>query len=380
MLAQYTPLYSFSGSPNDGTYPSGAPVLSGSSLYGMSAFGGTNNAGTIFQVGIDGTGFTLLHSFARTTSDGFSPEGSLLKSGSKLYGMTPLGGPGTGTLFQIGIDGTGYGLLHSFGGGGDGVQPEGSLIQSGPTLYGMTRGGGSSGNGTIFQIGADGTGYSVLHSFGGFGSEGGSPIGSLLLGGSKLYGMTYGGGNGVGTIFQIGTDGTGFSLLHSFSGLDGINPYGSLIQSGSTLYGMARYGGASNIGTIFKIGIDGTGFDLLHIFRPIASDGRYPQDSLIQLGSTLYGTTYFGGSNGEGTIFQIGTDGTGFSILHSFAYDGGYHPAGSLIYSGSTFYGFGSEAGSGGYGTVFSLVPEPSSVLLALTGGLLMWNWRRRGA
>ena len=148
---------------------------------------------------------------------------------------------------------------------------------------------------------------------------------------------------------------------------------------GSTLYGMARFGGSSNIGTLFKIGTDGTGFDLLHIFRPIASDRRCPQDSLIQLGSTLYGTTSSGGSNGEGTIFKIGTDGTGFSLVHSFAYSGGYHPAGSLIYSGSTFYGLGSQGGRRGYGTVLRPGARAIYGLVGLAaGGLLMWNWPLR--
>ncbi|MCC6404769.1 MAG: hypothetical protein IT405_00005, partial [Candidatus Yanofskybacteria bacterium] len=59
-----------------------------------------------------------------------------------------------------------------------------------------------------------------------------------------------------------------FTLLHEFAGgaSDGNRPYDSLIISGSTLYGMTSIGGDSNAGTIFSVGIDGTGFTLLHEF------------------------------------------------------------------------------------------------------------------
>jgi len=53
-----------------------------------------------------------------------------------------------------------------------------------------------------------------------------------------------------GTIFSIGTNGSNFTVLHSFAEADGVYPYGSLTLSGSTLYGMASQDGANNYGTI----------------------------------------------------------------------------------------------------------------------------------
>src|SRR5262245_57675660 len=104
-----------------------------------------------------------------------------------------------------------------------------------------------------------------------------------------------------------------FTVLHSFAGgaSDGSIPKGSLIQSGSTLYGMTRSGGSGNGGTVFKIGTDGTGFGLLHNFSGGAADGATPSyGSLIQSGAILYGMTSLGGSNKQsyGIIFQVGTD------------------------------------------------------------------------
>ena len=111
-----------------------------------------------------------------------------------------------------------------------------------------------------------------------------------------------------------------------YTNSDGANPYAGLILSGNTLYGTALYGGSSGDGTVFAINTDGTGFTNLHSFTATLrfglrtnSDGAYPSAGLILSGNTLYGTTSDGGSSGNGTVFAVNTDGTGFTILHSFA-------------------------------------------------------------
>jgi len=156
-------------------------------------------------------------------------------------------------------DGTGFGLLHSFAGGaGDGQTPSYStLVVSGPTLYGMTIGGGTASLGTVFRVNADGTGFSLLHSFTAAGGDGWAPSGSLTLSGSTLYGMTRQGGGAAGTVFKINTDGTGYSILHSFAGgaNDGSRPQGDLTLVGSSLYGMTVTGGTANQGVIFSFPI-----------------------------------------------------------------------------------------------------------------------------
>ena len=122
-------------------------------------------------------------------------------------------------------------------------------------LYGTTQNGGSSGNGTVFTININGTGFTNLYSFTvRFGSshtnsDGAYPSAELTLSGNTLYGTTIAGGNsGYGTVFKINTVGTGFMNLHSFSAgfinTDGANPYAGLILSGNTLYGTAWSGGS----------------------------------------------------------------------------------------------------------------------------------------
>jgi len=360
-------LHEFAGA--DGSYPYGSLIISGSTFYGMTLWGGDSDKGTIFKVQTDGTGFTLLHEFAGGATDGKWPGGDLIISGSTLYGMTLWGGDSDkGTIFKVQTDGSGFALLREFAGGADdGQYPRGSLILSGSTLYGMTQIGGDNDMGTIFKVETDGTGYALLHEFAGWTADGQEPWGSLIISGSTLYGMTDLGGDSVwGSIFKIQTDGTGFTLLHSFAGgaADGSFPDGDLIISGSTLYGMTNGGGDYDHGTIFKIQTDGTGFTLLHEFAGWPADGALLGESLIISGSTLYGMTGAGGDYDYGTIFKIQTDGTGFTLLHEFAggaADGG-EPHGSLLLSNSTFFGMTSNGGDSDMGVIFSLPVPPTSV------------------
>jgi uncharacterized repeat protein (TIGR03803 family) len=129
-------------------------------------------------------------------------------------------------------------------------------VLSGMALYGTTRFGGLSnapapyGMGTVFKLNADGTGYTVLKAF-----SGDTPIAGLVSSGSKLYGTTSeGGSNGCGTVFQMNTDGSGYSLLKTFNGSDGHNPGAQLVMSGTTLYGTTGgRGGYSDYGAVFRL-------------------------------------------------------------------------------------------------------------------------------
>jgi uncharacterized repeat protein (TIGR03803 family) len=126
----------------------------------------------------------------------------------------------------------------------------------------------------------------------------------LVLSGNTLYGTAFGGGSsGNGTVFALNTDGTGFTNLHSFNGSDGANPQAGLVPSSNTLYGTAYQGGSSGNGTVFALNTDGTGFTNLHSFN--GSDGANPVAGLVLSCNTLYGTTFRGGSGGNGTVFSL---------------------------------------------------------------------------
>jgi len=285
----------------------------------------------------------------------------------------------------------------------DGVNPCAGLILSGNTLYGTALEGGSWGNGTIFKVNADGTGFTNLHSFTArhapyhTNSDGANPGAGLILSGNTLYGTAYGGGSwGNGTIFKVNTNGTGFTNLYSFTALDiatdttnsdGAWPYDGLILSGNTLYGTAYGGGSSGNGTVFAVNTNGTGFTNLHSFTALDiatdttnSDGANPCAGLILSGNTLYGTADRGGSSGNGTVFKVNTDGTGFTNLHSFTAlasntnSDGANPYAGLILSGNTLYGTAQYGGSSGEGTVFALSLVPS-LGIAVTGNQVVLSW-----
>lgn len=171
-------------------------------------------------------------------------------------------------------------------------------------LYGTTQNGGSNEVGTVFKISTNrvfGSVYSFSSEFGYYLQK------SALIQASDsyLYGTTSGGGsNSDGTVYKISTTGV-FTLLHSFTGADdGSNPEGSLVQAANGyLYGTTEFGGFSGLGTVFQIGADGT-FTTLYSFSG-GSDGGEPTGSLVVFDGFLCGTTQVGGATGGGDVFQI---------------------------------------------------------------------------
>src|SRR5262249_29963451 len=159
-------------------------------------------------------------------------------------------------------------------------------------------------------------------------------------------------------LFKMNTDGSDFGLLKSFSATsdngsgvytnaDGTSPQTPLLV-GDLLYAAARGGGLGGGGTIFSIKTNGDGFSVLKQFQvaTVNESGYYTNvegadpDSVLTLsGPTLYGVTYQGGSNGVGTVFAIGTNGTGFKVLKAFATNEGAYPTAGLVVSGTTLYG-----------------------------------------
>ncbi len=202
--------------------------------------------------------------------------------------------------------------------------------------------------------------YTLYHSF--YGSEGYNlSHGPLASDGTTLYGTTlHGGSSTKGWLYKIDADGTDFQDLYNFTGgtTGGDTPLSNPILVGSWLYGTTEYGGTDNRGTIYKIGTDGNNFAILHSFG--SSEGYYPFSGLTKLGTTLYGMTWLGGTGyAGGTIFKIDTDGNNYAVVHVFAggESDGYKGYGSLTTDGSVFYGTTLEGGTGNKGVVFKLDP-----------------------
>ncbi len=317
-------------------------TLVGSTLYGTTWQGGTDDAGTVFSFDTDDSGYQLLNSFTDIGSDGAYPLSGLTLDGSTLYGTTYLGGiDDNGMVFSLNTNGTGYQVVQSFLNNGEGAYAAAGLTLAGSTLFGTTTEGGTYGAGTIFSMNPDGSDYQPLYSFGDSAGDGVAPAASLTQVGSTLYGTTRAGGSyGYGTLFSIGTNGSGYKVLYSFSGktADGAYPEAGLTLLGSTLYGTTDAGGSDNAGTVFSYDPGDNAEQVLYSFSGGPTDGADPEAGLTVVGSSLFGTTTGGGIAGYGTVFSINPDGSGEQVLHSFSAADGADPGG-LTLVGSTLYG-----------------------------------------
>lgn len=208
-------------------------------------------------------------------------------------------------------------------------------------------------------------------------TDGAGPSGLSLSGGGTLFGTaTYGGRNGAGSVFRIRPDGSGFTPIYAFSPIsdlppaingEGARPGAGVILVGNSLYGTAYYGGNLGGGTVFGMDTNGQSFQLLHYFpagnilSPTNHDGFWPLGGLVSSGTTLYGTTSTGGALGGGTVFSISRDGSGFQVVHNLDYGTG---ASSLVLSSNMLYGTTVFGGSSNQGTVFGVSTDGVSFVV----------------
>jgi uncharacterized repeat protein (TIGR03803 family) len=290
-------------------------VLGGDTIYGTTYQGGNFGLGTVFSVKASGIEFSVLKHFSG--SDGKNPYTELLLDGNVLYGATASGGVSNkGAIFRMNADGSNFGVLKSFSGSDGAVLLSGLTLSQG-TLYGTAYLGGGPGFGTVYSMNTNGTGFTVLKEF--TGTDGAYPRYDLVVSRGVIYGATDGSGDGTkSVVYKLNTNGSGFQVLKTFSVPDptsGTNDDGFLVRSGlvaagRTLFGATEYGGNFANGVVFALNIDGSNYTVLKHFsaRPdpgTNSDGALPFPSLTLSQGTLYGTTEYGGSLGQGTLFSI---------------------------------------------------------------------------
>jgi uncharacterized repeat protein (TIGR03803 family) len=155
------------------------------------------------------------------------------------------------------------------------------------------------------------------------------------------------------------------TILVNFNGTNGESSFTENLVQGKDgdLYGTTLYGGTSGDGTVFKMTPAGA-LTTLHSFS--GADGGNPYAGLVLgLDGNFYGTTYQGGTNGDGTVFKITSAGT-LTTLHNFDNTDGGFPAGALVQgSDKNFYGTTSYSTPTVYGSVFKITPAGALTTLA---------------
>jgi uncharacterized repeat protein (TIGR03803 family) len=326
----------------------------------------------------------VLHSFSNAGTDGYGPTSALtFDSLGNLYGTTASGGTRSGgTVFEMVSHGSLWKekVLFNFPAG---YAPEsGVIMDASGVLYGVTNGGGQFGSGTVFSLVPQTDGHwnkLTLHSFQRNGTDGSSPVGSLIMDASgNLYGTTFDGGtDGVGTVFELSPQPGGVwteTILHSFAsdGTDGTYPQGNLtFDSAGNLYGTTNTGGGNGncspgCGTVFQLTFSGGVWTetLLHVFGT-QDDGFYPIGGLtFDTRGNLYGVTTQGATAGfftAGAVFELSPAGGGVwneKAIYQFqnSADGASPAYVTLVFDAAgTLYGTTSAGGASSAGTVFAL-------------------------
>jgi uncharacterized repeat protein (TIGR03803 family) len=369
-----------------------------------------------FLTGLAHAQLTQLYAFqynAGTTSnypDGETPYAELIQGADGNYYTTTFAGgsgactdgvqgltQGCGAVVKITPGGV-LSVLYSFpfdSGSNttpNGMFPVAGLVQ-GPdgNFYGVASGGGSSGTdfcqpgpeifgcGTIFKLTPSGH-LSLLYSFcGGYGCgsyppDGADPRGRLVYSGGYLYGTTQQGGeyNGVynsGTIFRISLSGA-YKIMHTFTGGsgtgDGAGPAAGLtLASDGNFYGTTQFGGTSGNGTVFKMTPAGT-VSILYSFLPDDANGTEPLGALIQASNGyFYGTCVSGGADGAGTVFRISKTGV-IKKLYDFVGTAGSSPhAGVIQASNGNLYGTAGGGAGDDIGGIYKLTLAGAATLEA---------------
>ncbi len=327
-----------------------------SKLWAATNTGGVSNEGTIINMNLDGSDFTVAYHFHDET--GSNPVGDLVQlSDGKIYGVCYSGGIyGSCVIYEYDpITGI-FADVYDFGGplATDADFPASGLVQyTDGKLYGVTESGGLYTNGVIYSYDPMTKVYSNLYHL--TNSDGNVFVNPMIVEGSLLYGVsTSGTAEGIGGIFSFDPVQNIFKQLFTFNESTGFNAHGRLVSMNMNLfYGLTNSAGANGYGGIFSYNYLTGDFQNLHNFDVLSSLAI--GSMILASNGKLYGTTINGGDNGAGVIFSFDPVNNIYTPVFSFLDSiSGINSYGSLIQASNGYlYGSTTHGGALGHGVIF---------------------------
>jgi uncharacterized repeat protein (TIGR03803 family) len=295
------------------------PVRVGDDYYSTLGQGGDHGDGAIVRVSPAGLVIEQVYSL-RGAVEGYRPQELVLGPDGRLYGASQYhSGSSGGAIFAFDPATRAVEVLWLFSVVSDGWYPIGRLVfDEDGVLYGATHNGGLNHDGTVFSLRWDGAAWrhAVLRRLAA-GTDGSRPYAGLTLASDgRLYGTTGGVAYDgppplIGTLFRINRDGSGFELLHAFTGgLDGCTPAAALAEAmDGSLHGTASGGYFCQQkpgwwGSLYRVDPQTGAFETLHTFN--RENGATPLAALLPMADgSLIGTASAGGPRGGGVLFRI---------------------------------------------------------------------------
>jgi uncharacterized repeat protein (TIGR03803 family) len=348
-------------------YASGSPF---SAVYTFACNGGTQRIGTC--------------------PNGGRPEALIQGSDGNFYGtaqvsMEGISEPNGGVVFSLAPAGT-QKVLHTFTQGPDKNYPDGNIpgpLSEGPDgkLYGVTDFGGNPncsgycGNGVLYRINRDGSGFTVLHKFC---SEtdcaDGEYPGAMVTGtDGNVYGTTQAGGtggscsgDGCGTLFRVTPSTAAYEVVVNFTDTDGGVPSNLVVASDGTFYGIAL--GTTAVVLFHYTEATGT-LQSFSVSFPLI-DGDLPSAPLMMtLGpnGNVYGLYGVYAENGAG-VFEVDPDGTNLQLFPFYTTNPGRGTPYAMIPASDGNFWVADESGidGKGYGDIIALSPTDGSLIHVL--------------
>jgi uncharacterized repeat protein (TIGR03803 family) len=344
-------VYNMASSTVDGNGVSGFNKF-GNKIYTVYQNGGTNNIGTIACTNLN-TGVQTKYYDFENFSEGWRPQTSLIKcSNNKVYGTTYIGGRnGYGTVFSINLCSNAYTRIYDFDYYPDGRYPEGKLVQAANgKLYGLTQSGATSNWGCLFSIDTATNAFTKLYDF----ATGNMQMPSSLVynpNDNKIYGVVMSNVTSNPLMFSWNIATSTFTSLASFTGTPGFNDFFKM-GPGNKMYCFTETGGTANDGRILVYDPVANTVSTLYSFG--GAVGTDPKGTpCISPAGMIYGTTYAGGTLGNGVVFSYNIATNTYTDLYNFPVSSalGNFPKGQpYLSTNGKLYGTTSE---GPHGSIF---------------------------